>query len=182
MKSVIEHYANNTGNFLEVVKPGAFLDPDMIIVGDFGLSYDQQKMQLGMWAIFAAPLYMSNDLRHIDPASVKLLQNKLFISINQDPMGKAGRLAFKDGDNVRIWVRYLSNGNFALAATYYGVQGTPIRLSKSMKDLSLSVPTSTAFRAVEVFDNIAIGTFKYTDQIPFYVNPTGINFFYFTSM
>jgi len=45
---------------------------------------------MAMWAIMAAPLFMSNDLRHISPEAKWLLQNKEVIAINQDPLGKQG--------------------------------------------------------------------------------------------
>lgn len=45
---------------------------------------------MAMWAIMAAPLFMSNDLRHISPEARGLLQNKEVITINQDPLGKQG--------------------------------------------------------------------------------------------
>ena len=58
-----------------------------LVVGDFGLSYYQQKAQFGMWAMFAAPLFMSVDLRTITPEAVAILQNRNVIAINQDPLG-----------------------------------------------------------------------------------------------
>lgn len=51
--------------------------------------------QMAMWAIMAAPLFMSNDLRHISPRAKWLLQNKEVIAINQDPLGKQGYQLFK---------------------------------------------------------------------------------------
>ena len=36
-----------------------------LIIGNFGLSYDQARVQMAVWAIMAAPLIMSNDLRVI---------------------------------------------------------------------------------------------------------------------
>ena len=62
-----------------------------LIIGNFGLSYDQQRVQMGMWAIMASPLIMSVDLRTIRPESKALLQHKRLIAINQDPMGVQGR-------------------------------------------------------------------------------------------
>ena len=38
-----------------------------LIIGNFGLSLDQARVQMALWAIFAAPLIMSNDLRTIRP-------------------------------------------------------------------------------------------------------------------
>lgn len=65
------------------------------MIGNFGLSHAQQESQMALWAIMAAPLFMSNDLRDICPRSKKLLQNKRIIDINQDPLAKQGYLALK---------------------------------------------------------------------------------------
>lgn len=61
-----------------------------LVIGNFGLSWDQQLTQMALWAVMAAPLLMSNDLRHISPQAKWLLQNKHVIAINQDPLGKQG--------------------------------------------------------------------------------------------
>lgn len=60
------------------------------MIGNFGLSWDQAVTQMAMWAIMAAPLFMSNDLRRISPEAKWLLQNKEVIAINQDPLGRQG--------------------------------------------------------------------------------------------
>lgn len=61
-----------------------------LVIGNFGLSWNQQVTQMALWAIMAAPLFMSNDLRHISPQAKALLQDKDVIAINQDPLGKQG--------------------------------------------------------------------------------------------
>ena len=50
---------------------------------------------MAMWAIMAAPLLMSNDLRDICPRSKELLQNRHIIAINQDPLGRQGYRSIK---------------------------------------------------------------------------------------
>ena len=65
------------------------------MIGNFGLSWDQQITQMALWAVMAAPLLMSNDLRHISLQAKMLLQNKDVIAINQDPLGKQGYLLRK---------------------------------------------------------------------------------------
>jgi hypothetical protein len=62
-----------------------------LIIGNYGLSWDQQRVQMGMWAMMASPLIMSNDLRDIDPKAAALLKNKQLIALNQDKLGKQGR-------------------------------------------------------------------------------------------
>ena len=54
------------------------------------MSYDQQRAQMALYAILAAPLIMSVDLRNIDPKSKALLLNKNVIAINQDILGIQG--------------------------------------------------------------------------------------------
>lgn len=65
--------------------------PPQLIIGNFGLSVDQARSQMALWAIMAAPLIMSNDLRKLDNSARAILQNKVAIAINQDPMGIQGR-------------------------------------------------------------------------------------------
>lgn len=62
-----------------------------LMIGNFGLSEDQAKTQMAIWAILAAPLFMSTDLRKIKPEFKKILLNKEVIAVNQDPYGIMGR-------------------------------------------------------------------------------------------
>lgn len=50
---------------------------------------------MALWAIMAAPLFMSNDLRAISSEARSILQNKIAIGINQDPLGFQGRRLVK---------------------------------------------------------------------------------------
>lgn len=71
-----------------------FLCPQLII-GNFGLSYEESRAQMALWTILAAPLFMSTDLRTISPQNMDILQNPLMIKINQDPLGIPGLRIFK---------------------------------------------------------------------------------------
>lgn len=66
-----------------------------LIIGNFGLSYEQCKTQMAMWAILAAPLLMSVDLRTIRPEYKAILQNRKIIAVDQDPLGIQGRRIYK---------------------------------------------------------------------------------------
>lgn len=78
--------------------PGHWNDPDMLIIGNFGLSYEQSKTQMALWAIMAAPLLMSVDLRTIRPEYKAILQNKKIIDVDQDSLGIQGRRIYKVSD------------------------------------------------------------------------------------
>jgi len=62
-----------------------------LIIGDYGLSRDEERVQMGLWSIFASQLLMSVDLRTINSDSKALLLNQHVIAINQDPLGVPGR-------------------------------------------------------------------------------------------
>lgn len=47
----------------------------------------ENEVQMGMWAILAAPLLMSNDLRHLSKQAREILLNRELIRVNQDPLG-----------------------------------------------------------------------------------------------
>jgi hypothetical protein len=66
-----------------------------LIIGNFGLSYEQSKTQMAIWAILAAPLLMSVDLRTIRPEYKAILQNRGIIAVDQDPLGIQGRRIYK---------------------------------------------------------------------------------------
>ena len=62
-----------------------------MIIGNFGLSYDQSRTQMAIWAIMAAPLIMSTDLRTLKQEFKDILLNQDVIKINQDPLGIQGK-------------------------------------------------------------------------------------------
>ena len=63
----------------------------MLAIGGLGLSYEQSKTQMAMWAMWSSPLFMSNDLRDLKPEHKQLLQNKDVIAVNQDKLGKMAK-------------------------------------------------------------------------------------------
>jgi len=66
-----------------------------LLIGNFGLSFDQSKSQMAIWAVLAAPLLMSNKLSAVRPEFKEILQNKEIIKISQDALGIQGTRVFK---------------------------------------------------------------------------------------
>jgi len=77
-----------------------------LIIGDYGLSRDEERVQMGLWAMFASQLLMSVDLRTINNASKALLLNRGVLAINQDALGIPGRHILSVSSNV-LHVAYL---------------------------------------------------------------------------
>ncbi|XP_030001666.1 alpha-galactosidase A [Sphaeramia orbicularis] len=114
IKTILDWSADHQDIIVPAAGPGGWNDPDMLVIGNFGLSHDQQESQMALWAIMAAPLLMSNDLRDICPRSKELLQNKHIIAISQDPLGKQGYRTAKM-DSFEVWERPLSEKRLAVA-------------------------------------------------------------------
>lgn len=84
--------------------PGHWFDADQLVIGDFGLSHDQEVAHMAVWCIWSSPLYMSNDLRTISKDSSKILRNKWAIAINQDKFGVYGVMV-KQYREVQVFVK-----------------------------------------------------------------------------
>lgn len=105
---------------------------------------------MALWAIMAAPLLMSNDLRSICRHSKELLQNRHIIAISQDELGKQGyrtakvqpfytshimeyyiifKLCVPQVDHFEVWERPLSQGWLAIAVLNTLEIGGPRRFS-----------------------------------------------------
>ncbi|KAL7979458.1 hypothetical protein Chor_004616 [Crotalus horridus] len=124
IKNILDWTSSHQDILVDIAGPGGWNDPDMLVIGNFGLSWDQQITQMAFWAIMAAPLLMSNDLRQISSQAKALLQNKEVIAINQDPLGKQGYRITKD-QSFELWERPLSDGAFAVAVINRKEMGGP---------------------------------------------------------
>ena len=71
--------------------PGGWNDPDMLEVGNCGMSVDEYRTHLALWALSAAPLLLGNDLRQMTPATLALLRNRDVLAIDQDALGVFNR-------------------------------------------------------------------------------------------
>jgi len=93
--------------------PGHWNDPDMLEIGNGGMTTDEYRTHMSLWAIFAAPLLAGNDVRGMTDDTKSILLNKEVIAVDQDPMGAQGHLAQTAGD-TQYYARPLNNGDMAL--------------------------------------------------------------------
>jgi alpha-galactosidase len=89
--------------------PGHWNDPDMLEVGNGGLTPTENRSHFSFWALLAAPLIAGNDLRDMKPEIHDILTNKEVIAVNQDPLGRQGRRVSKNGD-LEVWSKPLAGG------------------------------------------------------------------------
>ncbi|HZS54358.1 MAG TPA: glycoside hydrolase family 27 protein [Bryobacteraceae bacterium] len=93
--------------------PGHWNDPDMLEVGNGGMTTTEYRTHMSLWSLLAAPLLAGNDLRNVSPEIMEILTNKEVLAIDQDRLGKQARRVSKDGD-LEVWARPLSGGAYAV--------------------------------------------------------------------
>ena len=93
---------------------GHWNDPDMLEVGNGGMTDTEYRSHFSLWSIMAAPLLIGTDLRTIKPDALQILLNKEVIAVDQDPLGVQGKQV-RDADGIHVLVKPLKDGSRAVA-------------------------------------------------------------------
>jgi alpha-galactosidase len=125
--------------------PGHWNDPDMLEVGNGGMTDIEYRSHFSFWALLAAPLIAGNDLRDMRPEIHDILTNKEVIAVDQDALGREGERVWK-GDDAEVWAKQLKDGSRAVILLNRGSTereisvswehlGYPDHVSASVRDL-----------------------------------------------
>ena len=90
--------------------PGAWNDPDMLEVGNGGMTDTEYRTHFGLWAEMAAPLLIGTDLRKATPATLAILKNQDVIAVDQDPLGAQGKVV-ASSNGTMVFDKPLANGD-----------------------------------------------------------------------
>lgn len=94
--------ADENDKWASYAGPGGWNDPDMLEVGNGGMTVGEYRSHFSIWALAKAPLLIGCDIRAIDSVTLALLSNKEVIAVNQDKLGIQGKKVKKDGD-LEVW-------------------------------------------------------------------------------
>ncbi len=143
--------------------PGHWNDPDYL-GPDQGMTAAQFRTQFSMWAILAAPLMISDDLRTISKQSLAALSNKQVIAIDQDPAGQQGVNVSYAG-NGEVWTKGLLNNNVAIALLNRG--SSPVQLSTTASAVGL--PAASSYKVTNVWGGQhSTSNGSFSAQVPAY--------------
>jgi alpha-galactosidase len=113
--------------------PGHWNDPDMLEVGNRGLTLAESRGHFSFWCMLAAPLIAGNDVRHMTPEVTAILTNKDVIAIDQDPLGHQG-FRYRVDKDKEIWAKQLANKEWAVCILNTG--DAPAQLSVDLRELT----------------------------------------------
>jgi alpha-galactosidase len=108
--------------------PGHWNDPDMLEVGNGGMTKEEYRTHFSMWAMLAAPLLAGNDVANMTADTKEILLNKEVIAIDQDALGQQGRRVKKTGD-LEVWSKQLQDGGRAVALLNRGAATAKISVA-----------------------------------------------------
>lgn len=116
--------------------PSHWNDPDMLEIGNSGMTPDEERTQMSLWSILAAPLIAGNDLAHMDATTKSILLNREVIAVDQDSLGIEGhRLS-----PLQIWVKPLVGGAKAVAIFNVILDDQALPITLHLKDIGFTGP------------------------------------------
>ena len=118
----------------EYAGPGHWNDPDMLEIGNGGMTPDQYRTQMSLWALLAAPLLAGNDLSNMSDTTKSILMNKEVIAVDQDSLGIQGKRIAP----LQIWMKPLSGGAKAVAIFNYVLDDQAIPITLQLKDVGFT--------------------------------------------
>lgn len=143
--------------------PGHWNDPDMLEVGNGGMTNEEYRSHFSLWAMLAAPLMAGNDLKTMTPEIREILTNKEVTAVDQDPLGRQGRRVRKDGDR-EVFARQLADGSRAVILLNRGK--APLEVTATWEDLGYPAHLTASVR--DLWQHKDVGKFsgKYSAQVP----------------
>jgi alpha-galactosidase len=133
--------------------PGHWNDPDMLEVGNGGMTATEYRSHFSLWAIMAAPLLAGTDLRNPSQATLDILENKDVIAVDQDPLGKQAAVVSSAGGH---WVlaKPLANGDVAVAL--FNATSSPAPISTSAS--AVGAPSGSGYALHDLWSKSTTGS------------------------
>uniref|UniRef100_A0A0K8TAY4 Alpha-galactosidase n=4 Tax=Lygus hesperus TaxID=30085 RepID=A0A0K8TAY4_LYGHE len=179
LTNILDWFAQKQEFISKYAGPGHWNDPDMLLIGNFGLSYTQSQVQMALWAVLAAPLLMSTDLATIKPEFRDILLNKRIIEVNQDPLGIQGLRVYQS-DKIQVWTRKVIPTNvdhhsYAIAFYSRREDGAPRAFSTTLKRIGLKFSVGYTIQDLYTGENW-LGVYRPNSTISVRVPPLGVVF------
>jgi alpha-galactosidase len=116
-------------------KPGHWNDPDMLEVGNGGMTNDEYRTHISLWCLLAAPLLAGNDLSAMSDETKEILTNQDIIAVDQDHAAKPARRISQSG-GAEVAARQLADGSTVVGL--FNRTDEPQEVSVSWESVGLS--------------------------------------------
>jgi alpha-galactosidase len=145
-------------------RAGHWNDPDMLEVGNGGMTAEEYRTHMSLWSMLAAPLIAGNDLRTMSDETKSILMNREVIAIDQDPAAKPVETLGEQGQIETLW-RPLQDGSIVVGIFNRGNTAAAADLQWSI------LPAGFAGKKAEARDLwkhtvVPMNGASYTDVVP----------------
>lgn len=89
--------ADTNDKWASLAGPGSWNDPDMLEIGNGGLTDGESRVHFGLWSLMKSPLILGTNLTRLSPSQLAIVGNAAVIAVNQDALGVQGRKLAVDG-------------------------------------------------------------------------------------
>ena len=143
--------------------PGHWNDPDMLEVGNSGLTLEESRAHFSLWCVLAAPLMAGNDIIHMPPEVQEILTNREVIAVDQDSLGRQGRKV-KDLGDLEVWAKELRDGSRAVV--FFNRGEKPDLLSVCWDQIGF--PANARVKVRDLWQHKDVGVFQgsYMVEVP----------------
>ncbi|MFT4109544.1 NEW3 domain-containing protein [Propionicimonas sp.] len=139
----------------QYAEPGAWNDPDMLQVGNGGMTNEEYRTHFSLWAMMAAPLLIGTDLREADDDTMDIFLNTDVIAVDQDTLGKQATL-ISESNGLYVLAKPLSNGDVAVALFNSGAKARTI----STTTTAVGAASSKNYKLTDLWSKEATATTK----------------------
>jgi alpha-galactosidase len=141
--------------------PGHWNDPDMLLVGLGKMTGDENRTQMSLWCLLAAPLLANNDIAKMTPETLAILTNPEVIAVDQDSAGVQGRRVAQEGP-LEVWVKPLADGSKAVGLFNRGESAMPV--TAYFQDIA--VGETAAVRDLWARKDLGVFKGSFTAEVP----------------
>jgi alpha-galactosidase len=170
--------------------PGAWNDPDYINIGWVGggangsgkkttFTNNEYYAYMSMWSMMASPLFFSGDMSRLDPFLLNVLCNHEVIAVDQDVLGRQGRIIRNDSTGM-VMIKEMADGSKVIGFfNYPGDKKNPVDYfawndteygTRKMKISAAELGIKGTFRARNLWIQKDLGSFDkiFEAEVPYH--------------
>jgi len=149
----------------EAQHTGFYNDPDMMVVGMQGLTDEQSRAHMSLWAILGGPLLVGADLTKLSEATRATLTNPDVLAIDQDALGLQPIKISEPAAGLQVWSKPLAAAG-QRAVLLLNRTGAPAQIMADWKDLGLSDSSPATVRDVWAHKDLGTFSSSYSAMVP----------------
>jgi alpha-galactosidase len=153
----------NQFDIAKYMRVGHWNDPDMLEIGNGGMTDEEYRTHMSLWSLLAAPLLAGNDLRTMSGSIKEILTNREVIAIDQDSAAHPAKPVSDPSSTAVVVVRPLHDGSVAVGL--FNRADQPQKISVKWADAGLT-GAPRRVRDLWKHENITFDGAAYSATVP----------------